>query len=918
MIKTAASGDSQIVKETMLHAQKDNTMSPIGQILSFAQKRDPWQQDLIRRIYTQGGLSPTDQDHGLQMLKAHYGLLPPDQAPCPECLKESHTPPNLPEMSKVTLNSLGEVKHVNRLAENQNLPFAVNGMTIIYGHNGSGKSGYCRLLKKLCRVRVGAEESILGNAFDKQPSPPAEVTVRFSVGQEQPSEIRWHDGELPPRELGQFSVFDTKTVPIYANKANELEFLPQGLDILPKLGTLCQSLGGRIDAEIRTLETQIAIPLPQFSANTKVAAAVCKLVSTTPIRSLPTASQLQELGSWDQAAEQELGRVETSLKSDAQALALRSRQLKLTVEQLKTDLENARATVGDDAIRKLIANVRTAQTARAAAALAATTAFQKEPLPGVGSEPWRQMFEYARQYSQIAYPDLPFPVTGSGKVCVLCQQLLDPEATERFKRFDAFIKDTAEVKAKELEQALTKQINAFSRFTLRAHTEIETLLLGIESVDPASIGLGPETAAFFKALSSRQAEVVKKWKELKNFADLPLLPAPPVSKLTAAADRLDHLVQRYESARKPEQRKALEQKRDELQAHKKLSEHLQTALVRRNHLITLSKLKECKGACDTNLISRKNTELRKEFITEEFERKLNDEIGKFGLGHLPLKIHERSGHGLSFLGVSLDTFWRIQNKDILSDGEFRALALACFLTEINSTPYNCGIILDDPVSSLDHVRTRRVAVRLVEEAKKRQVIIFTHDLVFYYELWMAAAEAQVPLVRHWMRITNEHGFGTVLNKEEPWQAKRVAARLQHLEENGFPIIRSIQDRTGDEYRLAVMDFYTGLRETWERLVEELLFNGVVTRFQAGVMTQSLRGVQVEDEDYRQVYFGMKRASEFSGHDRTRARQIAFPDPNEIKKDLEELRSYAKGLKARTKSLEETRTALEKPPEARLV
>jgi hypothetical protein len=84
------------------------------------------------------------------------------------------------------------------------------------------------------------------------------------------------------------------------------------------------------------------------------------------------------------------------------------------------------------------------------------------------------------------------------------------------------------------------------------------------------------------------------------------------------------------------------------------------------------------------------------------------------------------------------------------------------------------------------------------------------------------------------------------------------------------------------------------------------------------MTQSLKGAQVDDEDYRRIFFGMKRASEFSGHDKSRARQLSQPDPDEIKRDLDELRSYAKQLKTRNNSLQEIRRALEKPPEAVIV
>jgi hypothetical protein len=41
-----------------------------------------------------------------------------------------------------------------------------------------------------------------------------------------------------------------------------------------------------------------------------------------------------------------------------------------------------------------------------------------------------------------------------------------------------------------------------------------------------------------------------------------------------------------------------------------------------------------------------------------------------------------------------------------------------------------GIVFDDPVSSLDHMRREQIARRLAREAKVRQVNVFTHDLAF--------------------------------------------------------------------------------------------------------------------------------------------------------------------------------------------
>jgi wobble nucleotide-excising tRNase len=58
------------------------------------------------------------------------------------------------------------------------------------------------------------------------------------------------------------------------------------------------------------------------------------------------------------------------------------------------------------------------------------------------------------------------------------------------------------------------------------------------------------------------------------------------------------------------------------------------------------------------------------------------------------------------------------------------VAIASFLAELETSSENCGIVFDDPVCSLDHLYRQRVAERLVSEGHKRQVIVFTHDIVF--------------------------------------------------------------------------------------------------------------------------------------------------------------------------------------------
>jgi hypothetical protein len=55
--------------------------------------------------------------------------------------------------SPVTLVSITNPEHVNALISDDPLTFDENGLTIIYGDNASGKSGYARLLKHITRAR---------------------------------------------------------------------------------------------------------------------------------------------------------------------------------------------------------------------------------------------------------------------------------------------------------------------------------------------------------------------------------------------------------------------------------------------------------------------------------------------------------------------------------------------------------------------------------------------------------------------------------------------------------------------------------------------------------------------------------------------------------------------------------------------
>ena len=106
------------------------------------------------------------------------------------------------------------------------------------------------------------------------------------------------------------------------------------------------------------------------------------------------------------------------------------------------------------------------------------------------------------------------------------------------------------------------------------------------------------------------------------------------------------------------------------------------------------------------------------------------------------------------------------------------------------------------------------------EATRRQVVVFTHDLVFFHDLDVAASQAQVNVTYRRLRLTPTHvGFPVA---EPPWLGTRVATRVEHLQ----ALLNSLRTRyeAGDVegYERGAKNWYGMHRETWERSVEEVL------------------------------------------------------------------------------------------------
>ena len=211
-------------------------MSVLKEILEWSQSRDrpAWQRDALRRLVLTGELSADDIRELGEICKSAYGLTgQQDTFP----LTRVHIPDDATGSAPVTLLSIFHHRGVNALAEGQTLKFAP-GLTLVYGDNAAGKTGYIRILKSACRAR--GEEKILGNVVSGHTPLTPSVAIKYRVGDD--SDVREWTGQGEDDFISRVSVFDTQCSAVYLTEKTDVAYYPLGLDLFDKLVKACQAV----------------------------------------------------------------------------------------------------------------------------------------------------------------------------------------------------------------------------------------------------------------------------------------------------------------------------------------------------------------------------------------------------------------------------------------------------------------------------------------------------------------------------------------------------------------------------------------------------------------------------------------------------------------------------------------------------
>jgi energy-coupling factor transporter ATP-binding protein EcfA2 len=861
-------------------------MTVLEELLDWSQDRPTWQRDALRRLILNGELSDHDISELTEICKSAQGLAEQhDLAP----FSKEHVPQKSAGNAPVSLVSIFHHRGVNALAEDQTLNFGPN-LTVVYGDNAAGKTGYIRILKSACRAR--GQENILGNVISGATPLSPLVSILYKIGSE--AERREWAGSGEDEFISRVSVFDSQCAAVYLTEKTDVAFRPFGLDLFDKLVKACKAVRLKLESEERALASSA---LPGVLGQIPEGTAVARLLVN--ISSLTKPETVQMLARLSPEEETKLALLDRSLldlqASDPakmiQQLTLRAGRVNALTRHLK-EMEVALSAQSVAAV--FDARTEDRRKNEEAKRLREATFPPEGMLAGTGSESWTSLWEAARRFSQEhAYPDQAFPVVENSANCVLCQQDIDHAAGHRLRQFESFIASTTEQELRQVRETFTRLRNSFIDFKTMTEAIDETL----KEIRIEHGALADTINAALASNESRRKAVVLALAEDKDLrADCPVL-VSVAQETDALAKQIEARVDTLRGGVTDETYKRVTAEAQELRARKLLAQHEPLVLNEIERRKKIAAYGLCVNDTTTTAITQKSTAVTKKAVSQKLKQRFKDELVNLAFRHVEVELSEAGGaEGVLYHKLILTRAPGVELPRVVSEGEQRCLSIAAFFAELSTADDPSGIVFDDPVSSLDYRWREGVARRLVQEARTRQVIVFTHDIVFLLLLKdFAEEEGIAQLDQHVRQLSKGAG---ICDEELPWVAMPVKKKIGYLN-NEWQAVEKLL-RTGHQaaYEKEAKYLYGLLREAWERALEEVLLAGIVERFRPSVQTQHIGTIaDITADDCRIVDAAMTKCSKWL-HDQAAAARAPVPEPAELKADIDALEKWVAAIRAR--------------------
>lgn len=863
------------MKKNLALEQQGETLEM--EVKKFADGLPNWAKFLAEKILTGNAISDNDIDTSHTYLLEQLKLK--DETEQTEISIDYNAENSGNYKTDLLLTKLENVEGVNALTENQIIEFSPN-LTIVYGANGSGKSGYVRLLKDVFYSK--APEPILPNIHIDNGHKPINAKFTFKSNNAENS-LEYADKENA--EFEQFAVFDGNSVLKHLESKNEFEFRPAGLSFFADYTNAIIRVEQKLNADIQAKQIgNTANDLSAlFDGNSEIKALVQNLNANTNIDDLKKHTPFSdEDKSQKEAIQKQYD--ELLLASKGKEKEIKTLEnIKNLLVQNKQKIEKLNQYFATEIIGKVKIAISDCVLKEATAKSEGIENFKTDKIENVGTTEWKNFIVSTEEFAKTQKAEnLVYPENGDN--CLLCQQPLSDEAQKLISNYWTFIKSVAEQNAKQAQEKLDKAKENYEKLNFDLFPQDNTLTIWLTEKYPIELEIFNQKLSEQKTLAKNVIADIQS-KIANERAEIQI----SIKQHTAIETAIDTLIKNLkEDAQSKELEKLLGSKTF-LEHKEKFNTHFFKFDIFVNNQVWIKKA----GKADYS--KRKITETEKALSNKYFNQKyidvFNEECKKLN-GNFGIDINHTGSAGKSYRQLKL----KGKNPNaILSEGEQKVIAIADFLAEMHLSEVNKGIIFDDPVTSLDERRKSEIAERLAQEALQKQVIIFTHDLVFVSSLIGHCKEKNTTNDCHWIENIGGNQPGTIWLRNTPSFEKdyKTSGKAQGYYDAAK---KSAPEQREDK----IKNGFAALRTSYETQVVFGLFKGVVQRFEERVSVDSLKSVffttEIRDEILDSFYQCCRYMEGHSHSDKYAYKKPELENLNEeiqrfnaIKKKISELK-----------------------------
>lgn len=766
---------------------------------------------------------------------------------------------------KIILKRIFGITNLFNLKNDSEIVFE-DGMNLIYGQNGSGKTS----LVKLLQYANDNKAKILSNIYKDLTN-----GMNYKIEYLDNSNMQTFE-YLKTQKLIDIDIFNEELGDRLITNDKEINIESEELIFLQKLAMYCDNVKAELKKKIDLLskeKKQLLLPQGLVCAENE------NKIQTINNANLTNLKEIVNSLFWTKENEESLNKIISNLDSDNFNLKVNELNDKIArINLVINDIDNIINTFNNEEIIKLNELKKKYIEDSISSKEYSKNIFNQSVIGEIGSTTWKKMWHAAREYSSIVYKDKEFPNVGDNAVCVLCHQPLNNEAKNRMLKFEEYIKSSIETELmtdeklikdnKLLNYIIPKDLivnNSKEIYKNNYEKECKKVILEIDSVINWQKEMSEKIDCF------RNIEI----SELKKYS-------------TSLQEKLKMLKEEHEKLISDETRLKINEKRIVLEGEKWIASQKNLLNANINLIEEATIFSNALSLTSTNRITNKSKELSESLLTENYEKDFNDALAYLGAEKLHVSlVTGKAAKGKGSLRIVLQdqNGNPVNTKDILSTGECRVVSLAAFIADGKNRSNNIPFVFDDPISSLDFEYEGKVAKALNLISKDRQVIIFTHRLSLASVLChfenIKLFEITSDSIKGCGNIDYEPAL--ILNKPNA-----ITKGLNNLKVKINELIKKYNNDeiSNLEYKASIDGYISKFRKFIESTIEVVLIADIVQRFRVSVMSTKVKELEKIEKEECELIDKLMTKYSINEHSQSTETDEIVPEYSELIKDIE--------------------------------